>query len=363
MKLLLLSPYDTTSHRRWREGLSAALSEHHWTTLTLPPRWFAWRIRGNSLSWGLGERSTLQAGYDAIIATSMTDLASLRGLAPALAHTPCLLYFHENQFAYPPGPHQQKPPIEAQLVPIYSALAAQTIVFNSAWNHDSFLDGATALLAKMPDAVPTGLIQQIRANSHILPVPLDADWYQPRQSQPGPLRLLWNHRWEYDKAPERLFAALTLLRQRGIDFRLSLLGQRFRRSPACFQQQRQAFADVADHWGPLASESDYRRALSRADVVLSTALHEFQGLSVLEAVAAGCIPLLPDRLAYRETVPAAWRYPSHPDNPEREASVLADRLAELATAKQQQRLPHAPDISAWSWQQWAPRYRELIATL
>jgi hypothetical protein len=92
MRILLLSPYDTLSHQRWRKGLVAQLAEHHWTVLTLPPRWFAWRIRGNSLSWGLGERATLEAGYDRVIATSMTDLAALRGLVPALAGTPSLAH-------------------------------------------------------------------------------------------------------------------------------------------------------------------------------------------------------------------------------------------------------------------------------
>ncbi len=59
MRILLLSAYDAVSHRLWREGLVAALPEHNWTVLALPPRHFRWRIRGNSLSWGVGERSIL----------------------------------------------------------------------------------------------------------------------------------------------------------------------------------------------------------------------------------------------------------------------------------------------------------------
>ena len=80
MRILLLSAYDAVSHRQWREGLVAALPEHNWTVLALPPRHFRWRIRGNSLSWGVGERSILKQSFDCLVATSMVDLASLKGL-------------------------------------------------------------------------------------------------------------------------------------------------------------------------------------------------------------------------------------------------------------------------------------------
>ncbi|HAU17476.1 MAG TPA: DUF3524 domain-containing protein, partial [Marinobacter adhaerens] len=98
-RILLLSGYDAASHRRWREQLSAMFPRYEWQFLALPPRFFRWRIRGNPLSW-LNE-PLLQESWDLIIATSMVDLATLRGLHPRLANTPCLLYMHENQFAFP----------------------------------------------------------------------------------------------------------------------------------------------------------------------------------------------------------------------------------------------------------------------
>src|SRR5690554_3858847 len=112
-RILLLSGYDAASHRRWREQLVTLLPGYHWQTLALPPRFFQWRIRGNPVSWL--DEPCLQESWDLVIATSMVDLATLRGLHPSLANTPCLLYMHENQFAFPVS-DQQRGRVEPQMV-------------------------------------------------------------------------------------------------------------------------------------------------------------------------------------------------------------------------------------------------------
>ena len=98
MRILLLSAYDADSHVYWRKGLVEHLDEHEWTVLSLPGRYFSWRMRGNSLSWAFEQRELLSQAYDLVVATSMTDLSALRGFVPSLAQIPTLVYFHENQF-------------------------------------------------------------------------------------------------------------------------------------------------------------------------------------------------------------------------------------------------------------------------
>ncbi len=169
-RVLLLSGYDAASHRRWREHLAALLPEFHWHTLALPPRFFRWRIRGNPLSWL--KEPLLQEPWDLIVATSMVDLATLRGLNPRLVRTPCLLYMHENQFAFPISSGQNAS-ADPQMVNLYSALCADCVVFNSGWNRDSFLAGARAFLQKLPDEVPEGLIETLRDRSRVIPVPIE----------------------------------------------------------------------------------------------------------------------------------------------------------------------------------------------
>ena len=355
-RILLLSAYDAVSHRRWREGLVAAFPEAAWTVLTLPPRHFRWRIRGNSLTWAFEQRATLEAGYDLVIATSMVDLAGLRGLVPALAVTPALAYFHENQFAYPESARAH-PSHDHRMVNLYTALAADEVRFNSAFNRDTFRAGARGLMARMPDAVPGTLDAELGALGSVLPVPLDVAWFRPDTAPAeGPLTLVWPHRWEHDKAPERFVAALEQLVARGVDFRVHLLGQQFRGSPVDVAALAERLGERVGEVGPVAGDDAFRALLQASHVVVSTALHDFQGLAVQEAVAAGCRPVVPDRLAYRDFIPAEWRYPDDLDNPEAEATALADRLEALAAAHGRGELSPAPDLAWLAWPEQRPAW-------
>ncbi len=357
MKILLLSAYDAASHQYWHRSLVAQFPEYDWTVLTLPGRFFAWRLRGNSLSWAFNERDTLSQPYDLVIATSMTDLSALRGFIPSLAQTPSLVYFHENQFEYPRSGHEHRS-VEPQILNLYTALAADTVLFNSQFNRDTLLEGARKLLKKLPDQVPPSLPERIASKSQILPVPLTEALFQPHQptDSSAPLEISWNHRREFDKNGELLRDALQLLHQQTDHFRLNLVGQQFRCEPPIFAEIEQQFAPQFGVCGYVESITDYRALLQRSDVVLSTALHDFQGIAVLEGVAAGAIPVVPDRLAYTELFSADYRYPDGND----EAQQLANRLFALSEHKRNGCLPSPPDVRALSWQHLRSCYQQVI---
>ena len=324
-----MSAYRADSHAAWADWLTASQQQWRWQRLELPGRFFSWRIRGNPLSW----LDRLPAGMpQLIVATSMVDLATLKGLNPRLARVPVIYYFHENQFAYPANVNQVAS-VEPQLVQLYGALAAQRILFNSQFNRDSFLDGVDALMRKMPDAVPAGLRERLAAKAGICPVPIEP---VAAGSDIRDDLILWNHRWEYDKAPDRFADAILDLAERGVAFRLALLGARGAKVPEALARLRSALASriVAD--GRLDTDS-YRRLLGRASIVVSTSLHEFQGLAVLEAASAGARPLVPDALCYPEQYPDKYRYPAG------DGAALADRLQ----AWLQGDLPAPVDVSAW----------------
>lgn len=367
-RALLLSAYAARSHAHWAQALQAMLPEWQWTVLELPPRHFSWRVRGNPLYWSESQRELLEAGYELLVATSMVDLATLRGLVPALASVPSLLYFHENQFAYPPSPRQHSL-VEAQMVSLYSALAADRLAFNSAWNRDSFLRGCGQLLRKLPDCVPPGVVDKLATRSRLLPVPIDPPDSREASHWPGrpgvypvrPLRLVWVGRLEYDKGLSGLLAVMEHLAATGIAVELAVVGQVFREIPAALATLRQRHGPCIVHCGDLPHRADYLSLLRAADVVLSTALHEFQGLAVLEAVARGCQPVVPDRLAYAEYYPAWLRYADLPGDDDREAASAAALISDLAGKLSAGLTP--VDVSGFYPEELGPRYRALLMEL
>ena len=377
MKILLLSAYDAASHRHWHSALTSGLSDIEWTVLTLPARYFSWRVRGNSLSWAYGEqRELLEQPYDLVLATSMVDITGLRGLVPALAQRPWVVYFHENQFDYPPS--RGRAPVEPQLLSIYNALAASAVIFNSDYNRQSFLHGAQALLKKLPDHVPAGLMEQISAKAQVLPVPLSnrsasnqtdlshpvETWSQVEKvaSEAPVTRILWSARWEYDKAPERLLAILRSLKQRHFAFKLAILGEQFRQVPEAFAEIKAEFADQLAQFGYAPSREEYLSWLAGADILLSTALHEFQGIAVLEAVEQGCVAVLPNRQVYPELFGPDYLYPSVENDIASEAEYAAEKIISVANAIASGNAK-VPSVQPYRWQTLASAYQSALVSV
>lgn len=354
VRALLLSAYAAASHRRWASGLTATLPEIDWTVLELPPRHFRWRRRGNPLWWALRERELLRSDWDLVVATSMVDLSTLVGLVPELARARIAIYFHENQLAYPT--RDGKLDVALGVTDLYAALAADVVLFNSQFNRDSMLDGVSSMLDMLPDFTPDEAVAEVRDRASVIPVGLEDVWFHPPSPGDGPLVLVWNHRWEYDKAPERFFAALRLVKQAGVQFRVHVCGQQFRQAPDVFALAQQEFADEILTYGYVEDVNRYREILRRSDVVVSTALHEFQGLAVLEAIASGCVAAVPDRLAYRDFVPERWRYPSHVDDPDADARALAEHLIDLSSEDRDAVI----DVEDLRWSALADTYRAAL---
>ncbi len=374
MKALLLSAYDAQSHRVWRTTLRAMFPEIDWTELTLPPRYFPWRVRGNSMTWAFNHRAQLTDNYDFLLCTSMTDLSALRGFVPSLGQIPTAVYFHENQFAYPENPSPaalRLNPIEPQMLSIYTALCADRLVFNSDYNRRSFIAGARRLLAKLPDHVPSDVITLLDRGS-VIPVPLDDALFSRLPMAPAPdpslLEIVWNHRWEYDKGPALLLAIVQEIRARGLRCRLHLLGQQFRETPRAFIEAQEILAAHATAMGMPAGQvgyvedpSEYRQRLSAADVVMSTAEHDFQGLALLESMALGCTPLAPARLVYPEYLPQHCLYEGA--DLVQEALAAVDRLERWAVCKREGNPLPQVSAQAFSSHTLTPAYRALFEEL
>ena len=253
----------------------------------------------------------VQAGevWDAVFCSSMLNLAEFRGLAPAsVASLPTVVYFHENQFTYP-NRFEQERDLHFGFINLTSALSADAVWFNSAFHLQDFLTGARTASRKMPDYRLDAFLPRIESKATVQPPGISPPT-KARSPSEGPLHLVWAARWEHDKQPEIFFDALRALRRLGHTFRISVIGEQYAEAPAVFAPAREEFADWIVRWGYQPSRADYEQALAEADIAISTAAHEFFGLSAVETLLAGCWPLWPERLTYPELLEVE-RHPDH----------------------------------------------------
>lgn len=283
-----------------------------------------------SALWFIEQLKLLPVGerqFDSVLCSSFTDVAVLRALLAGVQgwnhRARIVSYFHENQFVYPqrfdvPGQFQ------FAAINFHSALASDGIAFNSAYNRESFFAGCRKGLQAAMDMKFSGIIQQLADKAVILSPGIEfseIDRNEWKKTPEIPV-IVWNHRWEHDKNPESFFHALQQLEQRGIDFRLIVLGQSFPASPACFAHGEKKLQEKILHYGFVPSYAKYSKLLSQGDIVVSTSLHEFYGISIIEAVRAGCLPVLPNRLSYPELFTNGFLYSE---------CLLAERLEKVIT--------------------------------
>lgn len=310
--ILALEPFYGGSHRAFWDGLAAQLPGEL-ELLTMPARnWKArMRLAAPKLAAELSRRNLQGGEYRAFLCSSYVDVAAFRGLLPAVLRTvPICTYFHENQFAYPVTVEAERD-LHFAITNITTALASDRLAFNSAHNRDSFLDGCRQTFSRSADLRLDGVAEAVLGKSIVLAPGQDftaIDAAPTPDERVGAPVIVWNQRWEHDKNPEEFFAALYQLAESGVAFRLVVLGESFRATPPIFAEARVRLAERILHFGFADSPADYAAWLRRGDVVVSTANHEFFGIAVVEAVRAGCRPLLPNRLAYPELFPGEYLY-------------------------------------------------------
>lgn len=93
------------------------------------------------------------------------------------------------------------------------------------------------------------------------------------------LHLIWPHRWEHDKNPKLLAETLLELNNRQVPFKISIIGESFQTIPECFVDIREKLGDKLINFGYLTREN-YLNCLLYGDIVISTADHEFYGVSM-----------------------------------------------------------------------------------
>ena len=312
MNITLLEPFNTGSHAAWIEEY-VQHSRHQIDVLSLSGHNWKWRMHGGAVTLARrfmdGEQTP-----DLLLASDMLDLTTFLALTrKKTAHLPTAIYFHENQLTYPWSPEDPVTPDKRDLhygfINFNSALAADTLLFNSHYHMESFIGDLPRFLNTLPDHNEIGSIDGIRDKSTVLHLGLDLqrfDRYRPDSSDNAQRRplILWNHRWEYDKNPQEFFQALYRLHDEGLTFEVALLGESFSNNAPLFVEAKKRLGDMVVQFGYADSFADYAYWLWRSDILPVTSIHDFFGASVVQAMYCETIPLLPKRLAYPEHIPA-----------------------------------------------------------
>ena len=314
MQLGLVEPSPGGAHAAWAEDF-ARHSRHQVRLLSLSGRRWKWRMHGGAVTLA---RQLIESGFepDLLLASDMLDLTTFLALTRTkTAGLPTALYFHENQLTYPwstniAAPGRQR--AHYAFTNYTSALAADSVLFNSRFHLDSFLGQLPEFLAGFPDHNELESVAVIREKSRVLPLGLDLqrfDDHRPRQlrNSDRPPLILWNHRWEYDKNPEEFFQALFQLQAEGCSFELAILGEAYHDRPPVFAEAQQRLGEQIRHFGYAENFVDYASWLWQADILPVTSHHDFFGASVVQAIYCHCTPLLPERLAYPEHLPVNTR--------------------------------------------------------
>lgn len=355
----LLNPYHTGSHRSWAEGY-ARHSRHHIHVIGMAGQFWKWRMQGGALELAAQAKALLEAGErpDLILATSMVNLpAFLALMRREVGSIPALLYMHENQLTYPPPPGSKRD-LTYGMIQHLSMLAADRVFFNSEYHLQSWFDALPRLLKHFPDYTHLETGAATQAKSGVLPVGCELHRYDKYMGLHGPGStplILWNQRWEYDKDPGTMLRALYALANEGLPFRAALAGESFRVQPAEFEEARGRLGDRLIHYGYAETEEEYARLLWAADIVLSTAIHEFFGVSVVEAIYCGCRPVLPAGLSYPELLAAEAHavslYTGYDDLIAKLRAALADPVAASGLRKH---------VARFDWSAMGPEYDEVM---
>ena len=377
MKLLLISPYHGGSHQAWADGYGR-FSTHQVDFLTMPARFWKWRMHGAAVTLA---RRFNQGNFKPhlLVVTDMLDLTTFLALTRETTwQIPVVLYMHENQLTYPLPADGSSGAMRRQLgerdhhyafINFASMLSANQIWFNSRYHLDAFYNALPNFLKHFPEYTELGSVSKLRKKSEVVHVGIDFgriddnnhhDNQEPTVLAEEPL-ILWNQRWEYDKDPETFFRALCILAGEDVPFRAAICGQQFGKQPPEFARATELLGNRIYHVG-YADEAKYLQLLREAAVTISTAQHEFFGISILEAIYAAAFPILPARLSYPELLPSQFHelclYKDFQD-------LLVKLRLVLTNPQESQRVATAlsDKITAYDWRRLAPEYDARFAGL
>tara|TARA_Y100001936_G_scaffold252476_1_gene312260 strand:+ start:775 stop:1863 length:1089 start_codon:yes stop_codon:yes gene_type:complete len=351
--VLILEPWYRGSHKSWVQGWKAQSQHSISITDGSDTGWRRSLITAPSLFAAELDRNA--QNIDALIASTPIDLATVFGLLDrSTPRPPTLLYMHESQIGYPSGPKGGQA-YRAIIADWASIMSADRVAVASRFHAELLLQELPTFVDKIIKGGGVKLEAALN-NIQVLPVGIEVP-ATPKASANGCLKVLWNHRWSHDKRPDEFVHAMQKLASEGFEFEIFALGHVERSGRKAHTRLKACLGDRLAICGP-RSRGEYLQALQKTDLVVSTAHHDFFGVAISEAIAAGARPVLPKRLAYPELVPSELHsellYEGSLEDALRSQLVL-DR-SELHAHRAATR----EHVSSFDWRNVAPRYDSFI---
>lgn len=357
MRVFLISPYHSGSHRAWADGYVAS-TQHDVHIVSLEGRFWKWRMAGAAVTLSnMVEDLVGEVGQpDVILANDMMELDSFLGLSRRFLKDPkVVLYMHENQLTYPVSA-KANPDLSYGFRNWKSMVVADEIWFNSEFHRTEVTAALPRLLNNFPDHKHSDMVERTLSRSKVMHIGVTLVPVGPKTDPP---LIVWNHRWEYDKNPQALLAALNSVVD--LPWRLALCGANFKNPPANFVSDQEQFGDRVIQYG-YCDRDEYLGLLGEASISLSTSNHEFFGISVVEAISSGAAPLLPTRLSYPEIIPDEFHDVALYGDDEDLARRLREYLSR-PTEIEEAIAGLAESMQAYGWDTIAPHYDSALSQL
>lgn len=304
LKIAAIETFYGGSHQVFIDGLIQH-SRHKITLFTLPDQ--LWRCRMKESASAIIQKVDNLGEFDLIFTTSLCNVSELKALMGPTC-PPIVLYVHENQHTYPRSTPQKRD-YQLEWIDFMNTVTADLVIYNSDFHRNSYHQTLKTFIQEIPHTTLSSeyWVKRAQERSITLYPGTDTPYNHSKQSTENNVpRILWNHRWEYDKQPTLFLKTLIQCMNTGYDFEVILLGKSTSTQSKKYKNLINQLSKRIFHNGYVESREDYFSLLASGDIVISTAIQENFGLSIVEAVQCGCFPLLPNRLSYPELIPKEY---------------------------------------------------------
>lgn len=308
-QIAIIESFYGGSHKSWADSIQK-LSANDVQIFSLEPNYWKWRLRTGAITLARKVNES-NLSFDTFLVSDLIDLVLFKSLLlDKYSQSKFILYFHENQLTYPWSKNFRNENAERKVFAFTnanSAFIADKVVFNSNFHRDIFFKEFRKLYLEGFDHQEDVIFDKIEIKSLVISPGIN---YKElcnfeKKLDDTPI-ILWNHRFEHDKNPVEFLNLLSTLKSEGLKFKLNLLGEVPDVKPEVYSEILDKFSNEIINYGYLKKDN-YIEALKNSHILPVTSMHDFFGISVVEAMSAGVFPLLPKRLAYPEHIQSEFK--------------------------------------------------------